>query len=56
MNDPLPRACSKDYNSSFFSSNYCLARSLIQGLLDTEEGFSLGWDLNFLIHLLVSVY
>lgn len=56
VNDSLPCASTKDYNSYFFSSNYYLVRSLIQGLLDTEECFLLGWDLDLFVLLLRSAY
>lgn len=56
VNDSLPCASSKDYNSYFFSNNYYLVRSLNQVLLDTEEGFPLGWDLDLFVLLLKSAY
>jgi len=56
VNDSLPCASSKDYNSYFFSSNYYLVRSLIQDLLDTEEGFPLCWDSELFVLLLGSAY
>lgn len=51
VNDSLPWA-SFEYYDRYFSSNYDLVRSLIQVLLDTEEGFPLAWDLYLFVLLL----